>query len=152
MHPFRSVVAPWRAVLLAVVVLAGGISAANAAAPAELAKHPYVVLVENPSAQAQTVAKDHSRRFGVTVDMTFDRLRGYAGSMTDRAAKELAKQPGVLVARDTTVSAFDSPQTLSGQPYSSLPAGWGWGARPDRPAPLAGQGSREEPVSLQRDR
>jgi subtilisin family serine protease len=54
--------------------------------------------------------------------------------MTDEAATKLAREPGVVVARDTEVKAFaeeapGSPEVLTGTPspyVSALPAGWGW--------------------------
>jgi subtilisin family serine protease len=133
-RPYRLSRAPWRAAVLAAAVVAAAIPVAQAAEPSRDAKRPYVVLLDNQSADAKAVANDHSRRFGVGVKRLYDRgLRGYAGSMTEREAKALAREPGVLVAPDEPITAFAppvSPENVSKQPlpyYSSLPTGWGWG-------------------------
>src|SRR5882672_1080953 len=129
MQPNRSVVAPRRAALLAVAVLAMAVPVARASVPAGAAKHPYVVmLTDNQPANARAVAGDHSRRFGVAVKMIYDRLGGYAGSMTDQEAKNVAREPGVLVAPDTAVNAFveapGSPEAVDSTGYTA-PALWG---------------------------
>jgi subtilisin family serine protease len=123
-----------RALLLAMALLAVSIpvaEAANQPEPESQAKRPYVV-VSAGGGKGQSMAKDHGRRFGVKPDRIFDRVGGYRAEMTDRQAKELDRQPGVVVAEDTVVQknadAPSSPELLSGQPagYSSLPSGWGW--------------------------
>jgi len=134
MGPGRLSRAPRRALFLAVAMVAMAVPVAQAAAPDNSEKKPYVVMLNDRSANAKAVAADHSRRFGVAVKMLYDRgLRGYAGSMTDEAATKLAREPGLVVAPDTEVKAFDeapgSPEVLTGtpSPYTlALPAGWGW--------------------------
>lgn len=112
--PYRPLVAPWRAALFAAASLAVVLPAAQAAAPDDGAKHPYVVVFEK--GDAKSVASDHGRRFGVSVTKRFDRIGGYAGTMTEGQANRLAKEPGVAIAPDTIMSivAAPSPQTLSG--------------------------------------
>ena len=112
--PHHVLAAPWRATLLAVASLAAVLPVAQAAVPADGAKHPYVVVFEK--GDAKEVAGDHSRRFGVSVTKRFDRIGGYAGTMTDGQANRVAKEPGITIAPDTTMSivAAPSPQTLSG--------------------------------------
>jgi subtilisin family serine protease len=132
--PHRTFRAPRRAILLAVALVVAGVPTARAAAPETSDRRPYVVILKDRSANAKAVADDHRRRFGVEVTMLYDLgLRGYAGVIADRDAERLARLPGVVIAPDTKVRAFEaagSPEILSGQPtpsYSSLPTGWGWG-------------------------
>jgi len=130
MRPNRSSRAPRRASLLAIILVAAVVPAARAAAPdrSDDEKRPYVVVLKNRSANAKAVAADHSRRFGVTVKMLYDRgLRGYAGLITDEDARRLAREPGVVIAPDTEVSGFEvagSPQQTATTSYGS-PALWG---------------------------
>jgi subtilisin family serine protease len=123
-----------RAWLLAAALVMAAVPVARAAAPDKdsSAKRPYVVILKNHSANAKSVANEHSRRFGIDVTMIYDRgVRGYAGSMADDDAERLAREPGVVVAPDTEVTGFEaagSPENLSASPYyAALPTGWGWG-------------------------
>jgi subtilisin family serine protease len=128
MLPSRSFAAPWRATLLAAALVATAVPVAQAAAPdrSDAEKRPYVVVLKNRSANAKAVVADHSRRFGASVKMLYDRgLRGYAGSMTDEDAKRLAKEPGVVIAPDTEVSAFAVTTQPTGTTPYGTPALWG---------------------------
>ena len=120
--------APWRAGLVAVVLVAGAVPAARAAAPDSSEKKPYVVILKNRSANAKGVANDHSRRFGVKVKMVYDKgLRGYAGAMTDEDALKVAREPGVVIAPDTEVTGFGAQNVaVTPSPYTALPAAWGY--------------------------
>src|SRR5688500_13424916 len=101
MSPSRSFAAPWRATLLAVAFVAAAIPVAQAADP-DSTERPYVVVLKNSKANAREVARDHGRRFGVKVRTIYeDGLRGYAGVITDREAKKLAREPGVAIGPDT---------------------------------------------------
>jgi subtilisin family serine protease len=143
--------APRRAILLAVALVVGAVPTARAAAPDTSDRRPYVVILKDRTANAKAVADDHRRRFGVDVKMLYDRgLRGYAGVIADRDAERLAREPGVVIAPDTEVSAFEatgSPEVLSGQPtpyYTTLPTGWGWGLdRIDQHPSLAAYGEKD---------
>ena len=131
MSPSRSLAAPWRATLLAVLFVAAAVPVARAADP-EDSERPYVVVLKNSKANAREVARDHGRRFGVKVRTIYeDGLRGYAGVITDREAKKLAREPGVAIGPDTEVRASEavgSPEDLTTSPYyPALPPGWGWG-------------------------
>lgn len=134
MRPYRCVVAPWRAALLAVALLGVAVPSARAAVPAALEKKSrYIVLLDDGAADAKSVADKQAGRLGFSVAGLFDRgLRGYVGSMTDRAAKALASTPGVLaVAPDTPVRVVEetapaTTQLLATSPgYANLPAIWG---------------------------
>jgi len=125
MRPHSSSRAPWRAIVLAIALVAAAVPTARAAAPDDSSeKKPYVVLLKDRSANAKGVAADHSRRFGVTVKEIYDRgLRGYAGSMTDDDAKKVARERGVVIAPDEEVRAFGTENTASNS-YGTPPL-WG---------------------------
>ena len=132
MRQFRSVVAPWRAVTLAVALAALAMPAAEATVTERPAKGRYIVLFDDARADARAIAERQARKFGFAVTDLFDKgLRGYVGAMSDKAAKALAQVPGVLaVAPDGVMSADAVPpettQNLSDHPaYSGLPAIWG---------------------------
>ena len=119
MHPKSSSRAPWRASLVAIALLAAAVPVARAAAPDDDKKNEkkdYVVVLVDPSANAKKTADDHQRRFGVAVKRRFDRIGGYAGTMSEGQAKKVANEPGVVIAPDTVMSivAAPSPQALSG--------------------------------------
>ena len=120
--------APWRASLVATALLAAAVPVAQAADSNSSEKKPYVIILKNRSSNAKSVADDHSRRFGVKVKLVYnDGLRGYAGSMTDEDAVKVAREPGVVIAPDTEVTAFgDQGLTGAPSPYTALPTGWGW--------------------------
>ena len=65
--------APWRASLVAIVLVAAAVPAAQAAAPDSSKKRPYVIVMKDRSANAKGVADDHGRRFGVKVKMVYDK-------------------------------------------------------------------------------
>src|ERR1044072_7874169 len=120
--------APWRACLVATALLAAAPRVARPAAPDSSEEKPYVVILKDRSANAKGVADDHRRRFGVKVKMLYDDgLRGYAGSMTDEDAVKVAREPGVVIAPDSEVTAFGSEDVaVTPSPYTALPKGWGW--------------------------
>jgi len=126
MRPHSLSRAPWRATLVAIALVAAAVPVARAAAPDDEQK-PFVVLIKDKSANAKGVAAQHSHRFGVKVKEIYDRgLRGYSGSMTVDEAKRLAREPGVVVAPDEEVRAFDVVSQPTGtSPYSGAPALWG---------------------------
>jgi subtilisin family serine protease len=139
--------APWRASLVAIVLVAAAVPAAQAAAPDRSKKRPYVIVMKDRSANAKGVADDHRRRFGVKVKMVYDKgLRGYAGSMTDEDALKVAREPGVVIAPDTEVTGFGT-QNVAATPsdYAALPTGWGYHLdRVDQRNSLAGSTQAEK--------
>ncbi|MGH9009584.1 MAG: S8 family serine peptidase [Acidimicrobiia bacterium] len=126
MRPNVSSRAPRRACLLAIALVAASVPIARAAAPDRSGdeKRPYVVVLKNRSANAKAAAADHGRRFGVAVKTLYGKgLRGYAGSMTDEDAKRLSREPGVVIAPDSEVTAFGVQSTAT-TPYGTPPL-WG---------------------------
>ena len=114
MRPKLSFCTPWRASLVVIAMLAAAVPVAQAAAPDSSEKKPYVVVLTDRSANAEKVADDHSRRFGVKVKKRFDRIGGYAGEMTQKQAEKVANEPGVVLAPDTEMSIVAESQVLSG--------------------------------------
>src|ERR1044072_9175652 len=96
MRSHRSFAAPWRAVTLAVAIAALGVPSARAANPAPPGLGRYIVLLDDARADARAVADHQARKFGFKVADLFDKgLRGYVGTMTDKAARTLARASGV---------------------------------------------------------
>ena len=128
MRQCRSVVAPWRAVLLSVAVMAAAMPVARAAVVEDdQEKGRYVVLLKDSKANAAAVAGAQSRTFGFGVARLYERgLRGYVATMTPSAAKVLARTSGVLaVAPDAKVTTFDEVPQAGTQTLPASPAIWG---------------------------
>lgn len=135
----RSFGAPVRALLLSALVASPAVPAAFGASPPGLARHQYIVLLADGTPDPRSAANHHARKFGADVDLVYQHaVKGYAGRMTEKAARDLAAEPGVvMVAPDGPVSIDRVNNDRS--TYALAPDRWGLDRIDQRALPLNNQ-------------